>query len=157
MVNSQQCFEKYGFPGKVKGHMIMWDVPSKYEINQIPAKIFCNKDLVAPLGAAFENLIQTNCITEVCTFDGCFNVRPIRGYEDEYNSAVTRGDLEEAVKFLSLHAWAIAVDFNAFENQLGTKGKFSPEFVKCFTDAGFDWGGHFRSRLDPMHFQLAQI
>jgi hypothetical protein len=47
----------------------------------------------------------------------------------------------------------MAIDVNAFENGLGKKPKLSAGFVKCFTDAGFVWGGNF-ARLDGMHFEL---
>jgi hypothetical protein len=42
---------------------------------------------------------------------------------------------------------------NAADNKLGQLSTLSPEFVQCFKDAGFTWGGNF-SRLDPMHFSL---
>ena len=57
---------------------------------------------------------------------------------------------------MSLHSWGIAIDVNAFENGLNQIPKLSPGFVKCFTDAGFEWGGTWK-RKDGMHFQLAKI
>jgi hypothetical protein len=57
---------------------------------------------------------------------------------------------------MSLHSWGIAVDVNAFSNGLGKEPTLSAGFVKCFTDAGFDWGGVWK-RKDGMHFQLAKI
>ena len=57
---------------------------------------------------------------------------------------------------MSLHSWGIAIDLNAFENGLNMAPKLSPGFVKCFTDAGFEWGGNWQ-RKDGMHFQLAKI
>ena len=32
----------------------------------------------------------------------------------------------------------------------------SPQLVKCFTDANFDWGGNWKTP-DGMHFQLATL
>jgi hypothetical protein len=119
--------------------MVMWDVPAELEIGIIPKKLYCNKDMVKPLGQAFKNLIQRNHVTELKTWDGCFNIRKKRGLAS-----------------MSLHSWGIAIDVNAFENQLNQIPKLSAGFVKCFTDAGFDWGGEWQ-RLDGMHFQLKNI
>jgi hypothetical protein len=119
--------------------MILWDVPAHLEIGVIPKRIYCNKDLVKPLEAAFKALIDTGRVTELKTWDGCFNIRKKRGLSS-----------------MSLHSWGIAIDVNAFENGLGKQPKLSPEFVKCFTDNGFIWGGTWR-RLDGMHFELAKI
>lgn len=45
----------------------------------IPNKIYCNRDMVAPLEQAFINII-TGCLQdEVMTYDGCFNIRLVRG------------------------------------------------------------------------------
>jgi hypothetical protein len=138
MVTSAMCFAKYGDPEKQK-NMVVWDVPTHLEIGVIPKKIYCNRDMVAPLQKAFENLIKTGRVKELKTWDGCFNIRKKRGLSS-----------------MSLHSWGIAVDVNAFENGLGKDPKLSKAFVKCFTDAGFNWGGVWRRR-DGMHFELAAI
>lgn len=139
MVNSKDCFNKYGEPSVSNKNLILWDVPQELEIGVIPKKLYCNKDLVSPLTQAFKNLISTGCVKELKTWDGCFNIRNKRGLNSP-----------------SLHSWAIAVDVNAFENGLNQIPKLSPQFVKCFTDAGFDWGGTWQ-RKDGMHFQLTKI
>lgn len=138
MVTSAQCLKKYGEPDK-ENNMVVWDVPTELEIGFIPKKIYCNKDLIEPLSKAFKALIDTDAVKELRTWDGCFNIRKKRGL----NSA-------------SLHSWGIAIDVNAFENSLNQEPKLSNEFVKCFTDNGFDWGGTWK-RKDGMHFQLAEI
>lgn len=139
MVTSKQCLRKYGEPSASNPHMVLWDVPTNLEIGVIPKRIYCNKDLVGPLQRAFQNLIATGHVNELKTWDGCFNIRKKRGLTS-----------------MSLHSWGIAVDVNAFENGLGREPKLSAGFVKCFTDAGFHWGGTW-TRKDGMHFQLATI
>lgn len=139
MVTSAQALKKYGDP-TLERSMIVWDVPTELEIGLIPKRIYCNKDMVAPLGQAFKNLIATGHVKEIKTWDGCFNIRKKR-----------------ALTSMSLHSWGIAVDINAFENQLNQIPKLTPGFVKCFTDAGFDWGGNWKGRVDAMHFQLSKI
>jgi hypothetical protein len=138
MVTSQQALKKYGDPNK-QSNMVLWDVPGYLEIGIIPKKIYCNRDMMTPLTQAFTNLISTNHVTELKTYDGCFNIRKKRGLTS-----------------MSLHSWGIAIDLNAFENGLNQTPKLSPGFVKCFTDAGFEWGGTWK-RKDGMHFQLAKI
>jgi hypothetical protein len=139
MVTSQQALKKYGQASPSNPNLILWDVPTELEIGVIPKRIYCNKDLVAPLAAAFKALISTGCVNELKTWDGCFNIRKMRGLTS-----------------MSLHSWAIAVDVNAFENGLNQAPKLSKEFVECFTENGFDWGGTWK-RKDGMHFQLAKI
>ena len=53
----------------------------------------------------------------------------------------------------SLHSWGVAIDVNAAWNPMGKEPKLSQGFVKCFKDAGFDWGGDW-DYPDGMHFQL---
>ncbi len=57
---------------------------------------------------------------------------------------------------MSLHSWGIAIDVNAAWNGLNKEPVLSAGFVKCFTDAGFEWGGTWK-RKDGMHFQLSSI
>ena len=139
MLTSAQCLRKYGQPSNSNPNMIVWDVPGFLEIGFIPKKIYCNKDLVMPLSKAFQNLISTGHVKELKTWDGCFNIRKKRG-----GSTV------------SLHSWGVAIDLNAYDNCFGCRPKLSQGFVKCFTDAGFDWGGTWR-KPDGMHFQLKSI
>lgn len=138
MVTPSQCLAKYGPPEK-ESNMVLWDVPAELEIGVIPKRLYCNKDIVAPLTAAFQNLISRGFVTELKTFDGCFNIRKQRGAQSQ-----------------SLHSWGVAIDVNAAWNGLGKIPVLSPGFVACFTDAGFDWGGAWK-RLDGMHFQLSSI
>lgn len=142
MVTSAQCLKKWGDPAIVTNelkYMTVWDVPAHLELGVIPKKLYCNKQIVAPLIQAFSNVIDRGLIDELKTWDGCFNVRKKRG-----------------LKSLSLHSWGIAIDINAAWNGLGKTPTMSPELVKCFTDAGFDWGGTW-TRKDGMHFQLNRI
>jgi hypothetical protein len=138
MVTSQQALKKYGDPTLEK-YMVVWDVPTELEIGFIPKKVYCNKDMVVPLSQAFKNLISTEYVKELKTWDGCFQIRKKRGLSS-----------------MSLHSWGIAVDVNASWNALGAQPTLSKGFVKCFTDAGFEWGGTW-TRKDGMHFQLAKI
>lgn len=138
MVTALQARKKYGNP-ELERAMELWDVPTNLEIGVIPKRIYCNRDMVEPLTRAFINLIQRGFVNELKTWDGCFNIRNKRGL----NSA-------------SLHSWGIAIDVNAAWNGLGKEPNLSQGFVKCFTDAGFDWGGTWQ-RKDGMHFQLSRI
>jgi hypothetical protein len=138
-VTPAMCLAKYGTPDVKNKCMTVWDIPPNMEIGVIPKKLYCNKDMVGPLSKAFQNLIDRGFIKELKTFDGCFNIRTQRGATSQ-----------------SLHSWGIAVDLNASWNQIGKIPTLSEGFVKCFTDAGFDWGGTWK-RLDGMHFQLSSI
>ena len=142
MVTSAQCLKKWGDPAVTANelkYMTVWDIPPHLEIGAIPKKLYCNKIMIAPLIQAFSNLIDRGFVKELKTWDGCFNVRKKRGLTS-----------------MSLHSWGIAIDVNAAWNGLNKEPQLSAGFVKCFTDAGFDWGGTW-TRKDGMHFQLAKI
>lgn len=138
MVTSQQCLAKYG-PPETEKFMVLWDVPTELEHGAIPRKIYCNKDIVPLLNQAFKNINYRGLSNQVKTWDGCFNIRKKRGATS-----------------MSLHSWGLAIDINAAWNGFGKPPTMSPELVKCFTDAGFDWGGKW-SRPDGMHFQIAKL
>lgn len=135
--------------------MTLFDIPD--EINQairtLPNRVYCNKDIVEPLIHAFKNLIERGKADELRTWDGCYNPRPIRGYEKQFYELFNKNMFDKASDYLSMHSWGVAIDVNAAWNQLGKPSTLSPEFVKCFTDAGFNWGGNF-PRVDGMHFEL---
>lgn len=139
MITSKQCLDKFGEPSASNKCMTLFDVPTELEIGLIPKKIYCNRLMVEPLKKAFLNLKVSHKVIELKTWDGCFNIRKKRGLNS-----------------MSLHSWGLAIDVNAFENGLNASPKLSQEFVKCFTDAGFEWGGTW-TRKDGMHFQLKSL
>jgi hypothetical protein len=154
-MSSVKMWNKYGNPTmpSFKRQLVLWDVPASLEIGVIPRRIYCHNDFIKPLSAAFKALIDTGAVKELKTWDGCYNPRSIRGYEKQW---ARFEELNQAAgaRYLSTHAWGLAIDVNAFENALGKKPKLSKTFVKCFTDNGFTWGGNFK-RLDGMHFELS--
>lgn len=100
-------------------------------------KIWCNSSMHSFLAKALQNLYANNLLSELKEYGGTHCIRATRG-----------------TTHWSAHSWALALDLNMSENGLGKTPKLSKEFVKCFTDAGFGWGGYY-SRKDGMHFTLA--
>jgi len=140
-LKSNECSKVLGDPRTNEAkYMVLWNVPVNLLQGKIPKRIYCNKRMIEPLTKAFSDIISKGLVDELTSWDGCFNVRPIRGYNSVW----------------SLHSWGIAIDINAKANRLGTKGNISSALVKCFTDNGFDWGGVW-TRPDPMHFQLTEL
>lgn len=143
MVTSKDCLNKYGSPDihMERKHLELWDIPDDINraIPEIPNRLYCNKDLKGPLEKALRNLISRGLECHIFTWDGCFNIRKKRGAGS-----------------MSLHSWAIAIDINASWNAFGAVPQMPLEVVKCFTDAGFDWGGEW-TKKDGMHFQLSKI
>jgi lysozyme family protein len=88
---------------------------------------------------------QAHLLDRVLSFDGSFVPRFIRG------STTT----------LSNHAFGSAFDINADENPLGARPPLvgqrgsTRELVPLANKRGFYWGGHFGSRQDGMHFEVA--
>ena len=136
MITSKQCLARFGSPEIEKG-MVLFDVPTEMEIGAIPKRIYCNKYMVEPLKKALKNIIDRGLISQLKTWDGCFQIRNKRSGTSP-----------------SLHSWGLAVDINAAWNGFGKKPTMSKELVQCFKDAGFDWGGDWIIK-DGMHFQLA--
>lgn len=159
---SQQYVNRYGNPFKddkidrewLKNfeatQMVHWDIPN--EINKaippLPNKVYVNKLMVVPLENVFRNLIDKNLHGEIKTWDGCFNVRRMRGS-----------------KSVSVHAYGLAVDLNAAWNPLKDVGvldrnalrKVFCQWTEAFLDVwrvDFECGADWQKRMDAMHFQL---
>jgi peptidoglycan hydrolase-like protein with peptidoglycan-binding domain len=88
----------------------------------------------------------------ILTFDGSFVPRLIRG-----------APLVKDFRKLSNHAFGSAFDINANLNPLGTTPALISQkdsvrlLVPTANDYGFYWGGHFSTRKDGMHFEVAKI
>lgn len=160
MLTSNDFYKRFGEPGLdfERKEMSSWHVPDycREYIQHIPVKIYCNKQMHVPLETAFYNILAEDLGSEIKTWDGCFNVRAIRGRHTLWDKYVKQDRWDLAAKYTSVHAWGCAIDINAAWNRLGEKPTMSKNLVKCFTDAGFVWGGEW-NRPDGMHFQLEYI
>lgn len=114
--------------------MTLWHAPQGFPFR----RIYCNTDVASDLDLIFDGILMCGLEKELKSFDGCFNIRKIRGSEKRW----------------SLHSFGLAVDFNASTNRMGTLGDMHPEIVDIFRSYGWKWGGDFK-RKDPMHFQRA--
>ena len=83
----------------------------------------------------------------------------------EVQTWVPRHTMWDPTRSLSMHSWGIAVDFDPIRNRLGGDDKIAggpsmlrkhPQFIKVFEEAGWTWGGSWKSK-DDMHFQRATI
>jgi hypothetical protein len=119
-------------------HMCSLVVPALLRTQIGHEKIYCNEDLRPALAAAFDNLIDRDLAAQLKSFDGCFCIRP------------SRVDAKPSV-----HSWGMGIDVNATDNPLGHVPTLTPEFVACFEDAGFVWGGRWH-KADGMHFQFVE-
>jgi hypothetical protein len=154
MSAQKQIIAKYGLPSKEYRDKFcsVWNIVEDFEwtelltvgTTQIPfKKVFINNDFKDRLFEAFKKIEAAGLQNELKTYNGCYVERKVRG-----RSA------------MSLHSWAMAIDFNSETEKLNQKkngvfhSNFSPRLIKCFTDSGIFWGGHWRSRFDPMHFAL---
>lgn len=158
MTTRETLISKYGNPllGSTEAKMFevkwmqVWECQKDFPA--LPFKrMYVHKLLIQHLQKVFQKLKDENLLSEIKTFDGCFNPRYIRGYEKE--------------KIASFHSWSVAVDLNASHNPLGhsraqaiAKGllPFTEQFIHAWRACGFTCGADF-VRADIMHFQMTNI
>lgn len=143
-VNDRKTFEKK--------NMVLYDIPDSLnkEIPVLPNRIYINKIMVEPLTKVLTELVSKGLHKEIKTFDGCFNVRKMRGSN-----------------VISMHSFGIALDFNAAWNPLirgvvHTKRaelrkkyvNWSEKFLQVWRNNGFECGADWNTVLDGMHFEL---
>lgn len=98
--------------------------------------VACHKGIAARLGALFAGLHAGGHQSLIRTYDGAFNIRPIRGSQTP-----------------SLHSWGLAIDLNAEAFPLGSTERQDAILLRGFAAQGFFYGGNFQHRKDPMHWQ----
>lgn len=69
-------------------------------------------------------------------FGGCFNIRRIAGSNNWSN-----------------HSWACAIDLSPGTNGFNMTPTISNIVVEEFKKQNFRWGGDYKGRKDPMHFE----
>jgi len=99
------------------------------------SSITCHKSMKAPLESVFRCL-AVHDTTLLRSVNGCYCYRNIRDTDR-----------------LSNHAHGTAIDINARWNGYGQPSTQSPILVWCFKQAGFLWGGDWKTP-DAMHFEL---
>lgn len=149
MTAQDQLMAQYGYPNIAyqEKYCSIWEVQNDFPwfsnvINSgtgLPTnKIFINNDFKAKLMVALKAIETGGFQGELTRFDGCYMMRKSR-----------------TTNLLSLHAWAVAVDLDAFDEKLGQSvTNWSEGFLDCMRNAGLFCGCDFRGTKDPMHFAL---
>lgn len=76
--------------------------------------------------------------TGASDFGGCLNIRKIKGSNNWSN-----------------HSWACAIDLSPKTNGFNTgHGTIGNVVVDAFKRQGALWGGDYKGRTDPMHFEF---
>ncbi|WP_028650819.1 M15 family metallopeptidase [Nocardioides halotolerans] len=121
-------------PAWVRAHITTETVP-------LLGAVTCNKVVFRQLRAALEEVHERGLDDAIHPdqFAGCYYPRFIAG-----------------TTTLSNHAFGLALDINAVENQRGTAGLIDRGVVQIFQKWGFTWGGDWRY-TDPMHFELNSV
>ena len=90
-----------------------------------------------PAAASFEGLIKDLVAKGYGpTSSGGYNYRNIRGGNE-----------------LSQHAFGKAIDMNSLTNALGMQQSDIPDAANLAKKWGLEWGGTWKNRPDPMHFE----
>jgi hypothetical protein len=168
MLTSVQIIERYGQPGDQKNLSVIqlpFAMHLDWDITKSISRMTCHKLIAEPLLAVFNEILQVYGPVKIAElgidqFAGCFNHRPKRGYETQYNAAIEREDYEEANKYLSTHSWAIAIDMDADRNKLRETDKTARfaraeyrQMIDIFYKHGFISYGREKN-YDWMHFEI---
>ena len=125
---------KYGVPSEdyKSKYCEMWEISKDFSWTKDVLvygkpwnKVYINKDFKKRLSVAFTNLEKAGLHKEIKTFDGCYVLRQVRGKNA-----------------ISLHSWAMAIDFNSETEKLGQEyTNWSGQFIGIMKAAGIYWGG----------------
>lgn len=138
----------YGDPGKgqIASQMVPVVPPFAmyYEGKRVRAIQFHKKAAPALLAALNE-------IWDYCQHDQAkIDAAGVSKYAGAHNHRMVRGSKTK----WSNHAYAAAIDLNAAENGLYAKGNMPQFVIDAFCRQGAMWGGWYKGRLDPMHFEF---
>lgn len=150
MTTTERLVKAYGNPHDTvaftKRNLVTWPLPAAMAAvwpkfaGHVITRITINKALIGPLTAVFAELIETGLVKELKTYDGAYNYRPQRGSNA-----------------LSMHAYGLALDFNAQTNGLGKPVTFSQKFLDVWRRHGWTCGADFpMPRTDGMHMEYTK-
>ena len=117
-----------------------------YTDTPISGNVYFHKKIAKQITGFFNELESTNLHHDIITWGGSFVPRLIRGSSS-----------------LSSHSFGIAFDINMEWNKLGATPATAGErgsvrnIVAIANKYGLFWGGHFVTRKDGMHFEVAKV
>lgn len=81
-------------------------------------------------------------LTHTSEFSGCFNIRKIAGSPNSWSN----------------HSWACAIDLAGSTNgfRYDSSTTLNRVVIDAFKAEGARWGGDYRGRKDPMHFEFVK-
>lgn len=115
-----------------------------YAKQALPAGILVNKMCADAMLSAFAEIWDKcghdqHAVDEAGASDygGCLNIRKIAGSNNWSN-----------------HSWACAIDLSPGTNGFNMKATLSKVVIDAFKRQGARWGGDYKGRTDPMHFEF---
>lgn len=119
----------------------------RVRVTGVPRTFWVHRKIQPQLEGLLETWVAKGLLPKITSYNGSFNARFIRGSRER----------------LSNHAWGTALDFNRKANKLGAVPALADErgslreLVQDANAHGFFWGGHYRRRLDGMHFEAVKV
>ena len=147
--NQADLIRFYGDPGtgEVSGQLVPVIPPFRMYYDGRPIRnIMFHRKAAGALRAALDD-IWAACGRDqakldrlgVSSYSGAYNPRYIRGSSTKWSN----------------HAYGAAIDLDAEHNGFNTGHGRMPQFViDAFKKQGARWGGDYKSRTDPMHFEF---
>ena len=147
--NAQALKDFYGDPGEdeVAPQLVKVVPPFKFYYEGRPVKTISFHKKAAPaLERALEKIWDYYGqdqdkidALEISKFSGTYNHRMVRGSSTKWSN----------------HAFGAAIDIDAEDNGFGTgRGDLPWPVIAAFKSEGAAWGGDYKGRTDPMHFEF---
>lgn len=137
-------FTRYGDPratGFENKWITDWKVEDEFPWFPIHA-LRIHKHFRSQLRDAFRELELLDLHTEIKSIHDCYTVRDTRSAELNQSPV------------LSVHSWGAALDINADDNPIGSKGTWSDTFLSVMDKYKVFCGQNWSGRKDPMHFAM---
>lgn len=145
--NQSALIAFYGDPGSgaVARQLVPYVPPFKMYYDGKPVRhILLHKKCVPAFKSAFEKIWNyygqdQRIIDElhISRTAGTYNKRFVRGSDSKWSN----------------HAYGSALDLNAEENGFNAKSTIPRPVIAAFKSEEMRWGGDYKSRKDPMHFE----
>lgn len=146
--NQSALLKFYGTPGPEVERQLVSVVPpfQMYYEGQPIKSIRFHKKAAAALKAALDEIWDHYGHDQrkidalgISKYAGAYNPRKIRGSATKWSN----------------HAYGAAIDLNAEDNGFGRgHGNIPQPVIDAFKRQGARWGGDYRGRTDPMHFEF---